>query len=98
MVGCPGPVPKRIKWVPPDLKSVARPYPTGVVILEASVNVVGQVVSVCVLRGIRSDFDKAAQNAVLQWRFLNDAVRLNGKPLGVVMTVTVCTPDRKCER
>jgi hypothetical protein len=98
MAGCPGPVPKRITWIPPDLKSVDRPYPAGVVILEASVNVEGQVVSVCVLRGIRSDFDKAAQNAVLHWRFLNDAVRLNGKPLGVVMTVTVCTPDRKCER
>jgi hypothetical protein len=80
------------------MKAVARPYPSGVAILEAGISVEGQVVSVCVLRGLRTDFDTAAQAAVLRWRFLNDAVRLNGKPLGVVMTVTVCTPDRKCEQ
>ena len=79
------------------MKSVARPYPSGVAVLEAGINVEGTVVSVCVLRGIRSDFDKAAQASVVGWQFRNDVVRLNGKPLGVVLTVTVCTPDLKCE-
>jgi len=78
------------------MKTVARPYPNGVVILEAGIDEKGQVVSACVLRGIRSDFDKAAQSAVLRWRW-NPTV-LDGKPVGVVMTVTVCTPDMKCNR
>jgi len=88
--------PRQTRWVPPDMKTVARPYPNGVVILEAGIDEKGQVVSACVLRGIRSDFDKAAQSAVLRWRW-NPTV-LDGKPVGVVMTVTVCTPDMKCNR
>jgi hypothetical protein len=43
-------------------------------------------VSACVLRGIRSDFDKVAQAAVLRWRW-NPTV-LDGQPVGVAMTVS----------
>jgi TonB family protein len=88
----PGP-PKRILYVAPDLTTVTKPYPSGVVILELAINEKGVVVSSCLLRGIRSDFDKAAQVAALQWRF--NPYRPKGKPAGVVMTVTVTTPDMK---
>jgi hypothetical protein len=44
-----------------------------------------------VLRGVRSDFDKAAQAAALEWLWTPKVVR--GKPIGVVMTVTFDTPD-----
>ena len=59
-VGCPGPPPKKLLHVAPDLATVAKPYPSGVVILELAINEKGVVVSPCLLRGIRSDFDKAA--------------------------------------
>jgi hypothetical protein len=48
------------------------------------------LLSSCVLRGIRNDFDKAAQLATLKWRFT--PLLLIGKPVGVVMTVTVGIP------
>ena len=86
----PGP-PKRILYVAPDLTTVAKPYPSGVVILELAINEKGVVVSSCLLRGIRSDFDKAAQVATLGWKF--NPYLLKGKPVGVVLTVTVTTPD-----
>lgn len=86
-----GTPPKRILYVAPDLTTVAKPCPSGVVILELAINEKGVVVSSCLLRGIRSDFDKAAQLAALQWRF--NPYRPKGKPVGVVMTVTVTTPD-----
>ena len=92
-VGCPGPPPKKLLNVAPDLTTVAKPYPSGVVILELAINEKGVVVSSCLLRGIRSDFDKAAQASALQWRF--NPYRPKGKPVGVVMTVTVTTPDMK---
>ena len=95
-VGCSGFVLKRIRWDPPDPKTVARPYPDGVVIVEAGIDQKGQVVSACVLRGVRSDFDKAAQVAVLKWKF--DPLMLQGQSVSAFLTVTVCTPDRKCER
>ena len=75
----------------PDLTAVTRPYPSGVVILEVGINDKGQVVSVCLLRGVRGDFDKAAQAAALRWRW--NPYLLHGKPVGVVITTTVCTPD-----
>ena len=95
-IGCAAALPKLIQPVAPDLTEVARPYPSGVVILEVGIDAKGQVVSACVLRGVRSDFDKAAQAAALRWRW-NPTV-LDGKPVGVVMTVTVCTPDLNCAR
>ena len=75
----------------PDLTTVAKPYPSGVVILELTINEKGVVVSPCLLRGIRSDFDKAAQASALRWRF--NPYFLKGTPVGVVITMTVTTPD-----
>ena len=93
-VGCPGGPPKKVRTLRPDLTNVAKPYPTGVVILELTINEQGVPVSSCVLRGIRADFDKAAQVATLGWRF--EPKLLKGKPVGIVMTVTVDT--HKVER
>lgn len=89
-VGCPGPPPKKLVDANPDLAEVARPYPTSVVILELVINEKGVPVSSCVLRGVRADFDKAAQLATLAWRFEPKVV--DGKPIGVVLTVTVKAP------
>jgi TonB family protein len=89
-VGCPGPPPRLLQRVDPDLTKVARPYPSGVAILEVGIDEKGHVLSACVLRGVRFDFDNAAQAAALKWRW--NPMRLNGKPIGVVMTVTVGTP------
>ena len=88
-VGC-APPPKQLRAASPDLTTVVRPYPSGVVILELVINEKGVPVSSCVLRGIRPDFDKAAQVATLGWRF--EPKRLDGKPVGIVMTVTVKGP------
>ena len=65
-------------------------------IVEAGIDQQGQVVSACVLRGVRNDFDKAAQIAVLKWKF--DPLVWQGQAVSAFLTVTVCTPDRKCER
>jgi protein TonB len=58
----------------------------GVVILEAVLNARGGVDSVHVLRSIPL-LDQAAVDAVQQWRFT--PALLNGRPVPVVMTVTV---------
>ena len=80
----------------PDLTTVARPSPSGIVILELAINEKGLVVSACLLRGIRKDFDTVALEAALRWRF--EPKLLDGKPVGVVMMVTVTTPEMKQER
>jgi hypothetical protein len=43
-------------------------------------------VSACVLRGLRGDFDRAAQAAALQWLWTSKVI--DGKRVGVVATVT----------
>ncbi len=90
-VGCPGPLPKKLVNAIPDMSQVAKPYPSGVVILELAIDEQGVPISSCVLRGIRKDFDNAAQLAASRWRFTPQ--QLHGQPVGVVMTVTVNSPD-----
>lgn len=58
----------------------------GVVIIQATIGVDGQVIDATVLRSIPL-LDQAALEAVRQWRYT--ATRLNGVPVAVVMTVTV---------
>jgi protein TonB len=58
----------------------------GVVILEAVLDAQGRVESVRVLRSI-PQLDRAAVDAVQQWRFT--PALLNGQAVPVVMTVTV---------
>jgi len=75
------------------MTAVARPYPSGIAILEIGVNEKGHVVSACVLRGVRPDFDTAAQAAASRWLFKPSV--LKGQPVGVVVTMTIPTPDRQ---
>ena len=58
----------------------------GVVIIEATIDVDGNVVSTRVLRSIPL-LDAAALDAVRQWTYT--PARLNGEPVAVLVTVTV---------
>ena len=68
----------------PTIAQTARVQ--GFVILEAIIDERGGVKSVSVLRSIPL-LDRAAEDAVRQWRFT--PARLNGEAVPVVMTVTV---------
>ncbi len=79
---------------PSKIHDVAPAYPAiamaarvqGVVIVEATIGVDGEVVDARVLRSVPL-LDEAALSAVRQWRYT--PTRLNGAPVAVVMTVTV---------
>ena len=58
----------------------------GIVIIQATIGVDGQVIDASVLRSVPL-LDEAALAAVRQWRYT--PTRLNGAPVAVVMTVTV---------
>jgi protein TonB len=79
--------PALIERVEPDYPALAvRAQVQGVVILEAVVDRQGHVEDVRVLRSIPL-LDKAAMDAVRQWRY--SPLLLNGKPERFVLTVTV---------
>ncbi len=79
--------PRKIVDMAPEYPALARSaHAYGVVILEAVIDAQGAVTSVRVLRSIPL-LDKAAVEAVQQWRFT--PARLNNEPVPVVMTVTV---------
>ena len=82
--------------IPSKLKDVRPVYPDamraagreGVVPIEAIIGVDGRVISVRVTTAqVHPDFAIAAADAVRQWLF--SPTLLNGKPVEVVMTVTV---------
>lgn len=87
--------PKLITRVEPDLTTVARPYPCGVVILQLGIDERGEVVSSCVERGVRDDFDTAAQVATRKWRYT--VSYFHGLAVGMVSSVTVVAPDHSCQ-
>jgi protein TonB len=79
--------PKRVTYVAPEYPRMALAARLeGVVILQAVIDESGAVSEVRVLRS-RPHFDSAAMEAVSQWRFT--PTLLNGRPVPVVMTVTV---------
>ena len=81
------PEPRRIHAVPPVYPPVARQTRiSGVVILEVLIDPDGNVTNATVLRSIRL-LDKAAVDAVRQWKY--EPTVLDGVPVSVVMTVTV---------
>jgi TonB family protein len=90
-VGCPGPLPVAIRRIAPNINTVREPRPKGTAILELGVNEEGHVVSACVLRGVRSDFDQAAQAAALEWLWTPKVVK--GQRVGVVVTLAFDAPD-----
>jgi periplasmic protein TonB len=79
--------PKKIVDVTPTYPSIAQGARVkGMVILEAVIDVHGNVTSVQVLRSIPL-LDQAAVDAVRQWRYT--PARLNGQPVPVVVTITI---------
>jgi hypothetical protein len=88
-VGCPGPPPVPTRRVGPDLTTVSRPHPDGIAIIELGIDKNGHAVSACVLQGVRTDFDQAAQAAALKWLWTPKVVR--GRPVGFVSAITFPT-------
>jgi protein TonB len=74
----------RVEPIYPDVAAMAQL--TGLVILEATVNTDGCVNSVKVLRSRHPLLDRAAQDALMQWRY--SPLVLNGIPTAFVLTVT----------
>jgi protein TonB len=75
---------KEVRPVYPDLALMARV--SAIVIMEARVDIHGNVKQVTVLRGHQL-FDDAAVAAVKQWRY--KPLLLNGVPTEFILTVTV---------
>jgi TonB family protein len=79
--------PKLIKKVEPFYPESARKAGIeGTVILEATTDIYGKVKKVEILRSI-PELDKAAMDAVKQWVY--EPKIIEGKPRGVIFTVTV---------
>ena len=79
--------PLRIHDVTPIYPALARASGVqGIVIIEATIDARGDVVSAKVLRSVPM-LDEAAIAAVRQWKYT--PARLNGEPIAVVITVTV---------
>ena len=80
--------PELISSVPvtyPEVALTARV--NGVVVVEAIIDEQGNVVSARVLKGLPMGLDRAAQEAVRQWKF--KPAMAYGKPVKVYHTVTV---------
>jgi protein TonB len=69
----------------PELARRARVE--GVVVLEAVIDRLGNVVDVEIVRDLRLGCGEAAREAVRSWRY--EPAMLNGRPVSVRMTVTV---------
>jgi protein TonB len=79
--------PKKIKDVKPVYPSIAQSARvSGIVIIEALIDVSGKVQSARVIRSVAL-LDDAALDAVRQWEFT--PTLLNGKPTPIIMSVTV---------
>lgn len=79
--------PERVKYVAPMYPAAAAAARvSGVVIIEAVIGTDGSVTEATVVRSIAL-LDQAALAAVKQWKYT--PTTLNGKPVPVVMTVTV---------
>lgn len=79
--------PQRIAYTAPVYPQVAvSARIEGIVILEATIDAQGVVQNVTVLRSLPM-LDRAAIEAVKQWRY--QPTRLNGQAIPIIMTVTV---------
>jgi protein TonB len=82
-VGFPGTPPILIKKVTPVIETHLR----GTVIVEAIIDRQGAPCSVRVIRSLAPDEDRAAVNAVKQWRFV--PAKVNGKAAQVAFSLSV---------
>ncbi len=79
--------PKLITKVNPVYPEAARKAGIqGVVLVEAKIDAQGNVVAVKVVKSV-PELDQAAIDAVKQWKY--EPVVIEGKPVGVVFTVTI---------
>jgi TonB family protein len=79
--------PTKVKDVQPVYPAAAKSARvSGVVIVEATIGADGKVIDAKVLRSVPM-LDQSALDAVKQWEFT--PTLLNGKPVPVVMTVTI---------
>jgi periplasmic protein TonB len=79
--------PQKVSSVDPVYPAAARAARIeGIVIIEATIDAEGRVQSTTVLKSIPL-LDRAAVDAVRQWRFT--PTLLNGSPVSVILTVTV---------
>jgi protein TonB len=79
--------PEKIKHVVPIYPPIALSARVqGIVIIEATIDVNGNVINAKILRPVAL-LDQAALDAVRQWKYR--PTLLNGKPVPVIMTVTV---------
>ncbi len=80
--------PQILLRVPPQYTEVARQARLqGTVIVEAVIDEGGRVRDVHILKGLPLGLDRAALDAVAQWRFT--PATLNGRPLKVIYTLTL---------
>jgi len=80
--------PQRIRYVPPEYPELARRARLeGVVVLRIVIDEQGRVEDAEVLRPLGLGLDEAAVEAVRQWRYT--PTRYNGRPVELVLTVTV---------
>ena len=79
--------PKKIKDVKPVYPEAAKAAGVqGIVIIEIMIGTDGAVNEAKVLRSV-PELDRAAVDAVMQWKYT--PTLLNGEPVKVIMTVTV---------
>ena len=79
--------PKKIKDVKPVYPEAAKAAGVqGIVIIEIVIGTDGAVNEAKVLRSV-PELDRAAVDAVMQWKYT--PTLLNGEPVKVIMTVTV---------
>lgn len=79
--------PRLVRRVEPAYPEIARQaHVEGTVILEATTDIYGRVISVRVLRSLAL-LDEAAVDAVRQWVY--EPLLVNGRPRSVTFTVTV---------
>ncbi|MBM52689.1 MAG: hypothetical protein CL485_06840 [Acidobacteria bacterium] len=80
--------PEKIHHVNPEYPELARRARVeGFVVLQAIIDKQGNVSDLEVLRGLGLGLDTAAQDAVAQWKYT--PTFYNGRPVDVILTVTV---------